>query len=75
MFKSIFSAVAGALRFFEFLFSSLIASFNAIKTESASIRGGSPTAFDLFTTFSLLFPFSYILTLNISGKSLYVRIL
>ena len=51
-----FSAVAGAIKFVESLLSLALktASLIAEKTDKASINGGSPTAFDLFTTFSIL---------------------
>ena len=47
----------------------------AEKTDIASINGGSPTAFDLLTTFSMLKPFLYISTLNLFGISAAVGIL
>ena len=39
-----------------------VAFLRAINADNANIRGGSPTALDLLTTFSTFFPFLYILT-------------
>ncbi len=47
-----FSGFAGA---FNCLFD--VAFLRAIKADIANINGGSPTAFDLLTTFSLFLPF------------------
>ena len=48
-----FSGVAGDFRLLL-----LTAFFKAMKVDKASIKGGSPTAFDLLTVFSMFSPFS-----------------
>ena len=65
--------MAGAIKLiiFEFWFLFVTAFLIAEKTDIANINGGSPTALDLLTTFSML----YISTLNFSGISAAVGIL
>ena len=77
MLFKIFSGVAGAIKLiiFEFWFLFVTAFLIAEKTDIANINGGSPTALDLLTTFSMLKPFLYISTLNFSGISAAVGIL
>ena len=60
--------MAGAIKLiiFEFWFLFITAFLIAEKTDIANINGGSPTALDLLTTFSMLKPFFYISTLNFS---------